>query len=117
MSSKLEPVIWSRDTGHIIIHGVVDVRSLQYFLNYGALRAEFHYKLVFCPPFLFSQLVSMSLCVDSRELESSHVSITFSELVAFPPAVYAKPKAKNYIMKSYIYVIDQHNEVCKGRIL
>ena len=25
MSSKLEPAIWSRDTGHIGIHGGVDV--------------------------------------------------------------------------------------------
>ena len=24
-SSKLEPAIWSRDTGHIVIHGGVDV--------------------------------------------------------------------------------------------
>ena len=27
MSSKLEPVIWSRDTGQIGIHGGVDVRT------------------------------------------------------------------------------------------
>ena len=27
MSSKLEPVIWLRDTGHIGIHGEVDVRT------------------------------------------------------------------------------------------
>ena len=59
MSSKLEPVIWSCDTGHIGIHGWVDVRTdlrtvtdviaktkisrideLPYFLNYGAPRAR-----------------------------------------------------------------------------
>ena len=27
MSSKLEPVIWLRDTGHIGIHGGADVRT------------------------------------------------------------------------------------------
>ena len=55
MSSKLEPVIWLCDTGHIGIHGGVDGRTvvwsygdqnktkfsrigwLPYFLNYGAL--------------------------------------------------------------------------------
>ena len=46
MSSKLEPVIWSRDTGHIGIHGgwtyghtVTKTKlsdGLPYFLNYGA---------------------------------------------------------------------------------
>ena len=36
--------------------------------------------------------MSMSLCVDSHELESSHETITFSELVAFPSAVHAKLK-------------------------
>ena len=51
MSSKFEPVIWLRDTGHISIHGGVDERTvvrtvnktkfsridgLPYFLNYGA---------------------------------------------------------------------------------
>ena len=52
----------------------------------------------------------MSLCVDSRALKSRHVTITFSELVAFPPAVHAKPKAKNnkYMMRHF-YAIDQHN--------
>ena len=58
MSSKLEPVIWLRDTGHIGIHGGVDGRTvvrsygrtvtktkfsridgLPYFHNYGAPRA------------------------------------------------------------------------------
>ena len=28
MSSKLEPVIWLRDTGHIGIHGAADVRTV-----------------------------------------------------------------------------------------
>ena len=27
MSSKLEPVMWLRDTGHIGIHGEADVRT------------------------------------------------------------------------------------------
>ena len=42
MSFKLEPVIWSRDTGHIDIHGGVTktkfshIDELPYFLNYGA---------------------------------------------------------------------------------
>ena len=54
----------------------------------------------------------MSLWVDSRELESSHVTITFSELVAFPQAVHATPKAKNYMM-GHFYATDQHNEVLK----
>ena len=54
--------------------------------------------------------LSLSLCqggsnanrADSRELESSHVTIAFSELVAFPSAVLANPIA-----------IDQHNAVLK----
>ena len=28
MSSKLEPIIWSRDTGHIGLHGEVDGRTV-----------------------------------------------------------------------------------------
>ena len=59
MSSKLEPVIWLCDTGHIGIHGGVDGRTivwsycrtvtktkfsridgLPYFLNYGALHVH-----------------------------------------------------------------------------
>ena len=56
MSSKLEPVIWLRDTGHIGIHGGADGRTyvctdvhdamairpngLPYFLRYGAPRAR-----------------------------------------------------------------------------
>ena len=28
MSSKLEPTIWSSDAGHIVIHGVVDGRTV-----------------------------------------------------------------------------------------
>ena len=67
MSSKLEPVIWLRDTGHIGIHGGVDGRTvvqsygrtvvsrtvtktkfsridgLSYFLNYDAPRVELCY--------------------------------------------------------------------------
>ena len=54
----------------------------------------------------------MSLCVNSRELESSLVTITFSELVVFPPAVHAKPKAKNYMMRHF-HTIYQHNEVLR----
>ena len=48
MSSKLEPMIWLLDTGHIGIHGGVERRmvtktksridGLPYFLNYGVLR-------------------------------------------------------------------------------
>ena len=44
----------------------------------------------------------MSLCAELGELESSHVTITFSELAAFPSAVRANPIA-----------IDQHNAVLK----
>ena len=51
MSSKLESVIWLRDTGHISIHGGVYGRTvtktkfsridgLPYFLNCGAPRAR-----------------------------------------------------------------------------
>ena len=51
MSSKLEPVIWLRDTRHICIYGGVDGRTvtktkfpridgLPYFLNYGAPRSR-----------------------------------------------------------------------------
>ena len=59
MSSKLEPVIWLRDTGHIGIHEGADGRTyvrtfmtswlktkfshidgLPYFLSYGAPRAR-----------------------------------------------------------------------------
>ena len=56
----------------------------------------------------------MSLFVDSREFDSSHVTITFSELVAFPPAVNAKLKAQNYMMRHF-YAIYQHtyHEVLK----
>ena len=54
----------------------------------------------------------MSLCVGSLELESSHVTITLSELVVFPQGVSAKPKAKKYMMRHF-YAIDQHNEVLK----
>ena len=48
MSSKIEPMIWLRDTGHINIHGGADGRTcvrnktkfshidgLPYFLSYG----------------------------------------------------------------------------------
>ena len=45
MRSKLEPTIWSRDTGHIGLHGEVDGRTvaksqtgLPYFLTHGASR-------------------------------------------------------------------------------
>ena len=74
VSSKLEPVIWSRDTGHIGIHGLVDVRSygrtvtktklsdgLPYFLvrdfcfatcsNYSGYFIEITLKVVFCCEF------------------------------------------------------------------
>ena len=62
MSSKLEPAIWLRDTGHIGIHGGADGRTyvrtfmthgyktkfshidgLPYFLSYGAPRVELRY--------------------------------------------------------------------------
>jgi len=49
----------------------------------------------------------MSLCADSGELESSHVTITFSELVDFPSAVYEKSKTVN-CMITYFYAIDRH---------
>ena len=54
MHSKLEPMIWSRDTGAIGIHGGVDgctvtktkfscINGLLYFLNYGALVVQTRY--------------------------------------------------------------------------
>ena len=72
MSSKLEPVIWSRDTGHIGIHGGVDVGrtvtktklsdGLPYFLNYGAPRAR-------SSAIIFRVMVAIGLIHDSRHVD------------------------------------------------
>ena len=44
MSSKLEPAIWSRDTGHIVIHGRVDVCTV--IQSYGGQNQIFSHRFV-----------------------------------------------------------------------
>ena len=57
----------------------------------------------------------MSLCVDSRELGSSHVTITVSELVAFPPAVHFKTRRYHwgqtrYNLEHFVDITTQSNQ-------
>ena len=46
MSSKLEPVIWLRDTGHIGIHGGVDGRTVM--RSYGRTANHIFLTMVLC---------------------------------------------------------------------
>ena len=47
MSPKLEPEIWSRDTGHIGIHGGVDVRTVVRSPKPNSFLAQMGYHIFF----------------------------------------------------------------------
>ena len=67
MSSKIEPVIWLRDTGRIGIHGGADVRT------------DVHYVMAIKPNFL----ASMGYHIFLRRLEI--VSPFFKQINIFCP--------------------------------
>ena len=80
MSSKLEPVIWLRDTGHIGIHGGADGRT--------CVRTDVHDVMAIKPNFLTSMGYHIFLAmVRARSSAITKINSKFSILWTVPTIV------------------------------